>query len=133
MNTRTCRHALVGVAIGLAGCAPGAWNQPSEYDAFLYKLQAACPYAQAGSWRMYPGGGGGLVNNATFIDLTSRLYYGKISRAQYAEGVAALTFGRENDPAIQCVFDNLPASAPASSPSGAPGPMIAPPPPSMSK
>ncbi|MCU0896625.1 MAG: hypothetical protein MUC55_03900 [Burkholderiales bacterium] len=120
------RAALLVAAAGLAGCAPGAWNEQSEFDKFIYKLQAACPYARSGQWQMYSGGAQ-LVNNATFLDLTSRLYYGKISRAQYASGVAAQTFGREDDPAIQCVFNNLPAGA---GQGAAPGPMYAPPPPS---
>ncbi|MCU0804012.1 MAG: hypothetical protein MUF79_02835 [Burkholderiales bacterium] len=119
------RAALVIAAAGLAGCAPGAWNEQSEFDQFIYKLQSVCPYARAGQWQMYSGGAQ-LVNNATFLDLTSRLYYGKISRTQYASGVAAQTFGREDDPAIQCVFNNLPAR---SSDGAGPGPMYAPPPP----
>jgi hypothetical protein len=119
------RAALALSAAALAGCAPGAWNEQSAFDQFIYKLQAACPYARVGQFQMYSGGAQ-LVNNATFLDLTSRLYYGKISRAQYASSLAAQTFGREDDPAIQCVFNNLPAGA-GDGPS--PGPMYAPPPP----
>ena len=125
MPTKNLRTAAVIGTLTLAGCAPGAWNQQSDYDKFLYKLQAACPYARAGQWQIYAGAQP-LVNNATFIDLTSRLYYGKINRDQYATSIAANTFGRENDPAIQCVFDNLP---PRPAAGASPGPMTAPPPP----
>lgn len=118
------RAALALAVAALAGCAPGAWNEQPAFDQFIYKLQAVCPYARSGQWQIYAGSTS-LVNNATFLDLTSRLYYGKISRSQYATGVASLTFGRENDPAILCVFENLPAQ-PASD---APDRMRAPPPP----
>jgi hypothetical protein len=126
MSIASFRTTLALAAAGLAGCAPGAWNEQSAFDQFVYKLQAACPYARAGQWQMYSGGMQ-LVNNATFLDLTSRLYYGKISRSQYAMSVAANTFGREDDPAIQCVFNNLPDRPAADQPAGR---MTAPPPPS---
>jgi|PlaIllAssembly_1097288.scaffolds.fasta_scaffold162820_3 hypothetical protein len=125
MQAAFFRAGLAFVAAGLVGCAPGAWNEQSPFDQFIYKLQSVCPYARAGQWQMYSGGAQ-LVNNATFLDLTSRLYYGKISRSQYASAVAAQTFGREDDPAIQCVFNNLPGGTGEGSSSG---PMYAPPPP----
>jgi hypothetical protein len=103
------RKIVTALAVAsLAGCAAHPVAIQDDFNAFLYKLQAVCPFATVGASQMQ-----NLVNNATFIDLTSRLYYGRITRDQYALGVSTNFLGANDAPAIQCVFDNFPAARPA--------------------
>jgi hypothetical protein len=104
------RRLAAGAAVAaLAGCAPDSMDMRSGDNAFLYKLQDVCPFATVGTSQIQ-----NLVNNATFIDLTSRLYYGRITPAQYRLGVSTNFLGADNAPAIECVLNNLPANRPGS-------------------
>lgn len=119
------RNLAAAVAVAsLAGCAAHPMDMQSDYNAFLYKLQDVCPFATVGTSQIQ-----NLVNNATFIDLTSRLYYGRITPAQYRLGVSTSFLGADDAPAIQCVLNNLPANRPAASGGGGYQPLVDPTPP----
>lgn len=105
--------AAGAVAAVVAGCAPDSMDMRSGDNAFLYKLQDVCPFATVGTSQIQ-----NLVNNATFIDLTSRLYYGRITPAQYRLGVSTNFMGADDAPAIECVLNNLPANRGAGSGTG---------------
>ena len=99
--------ALCSIA-ALAGCAPDAWNANSGYDGFLNQVEKACYYKPIGMENVgdiinSPGN----MNSVYFLDETSRLYFGKISRDNWTSAVTAFSQGRPSDPGVQCVLDEL--------------------------
>lgn len=92
----------------LAGCAPDAWNASSGYDGFLNQVEKACYYKPIGVVNV-----GDMINNpgnmnsTYFLDETSRLYFGKISRDNWTSAVTAFIQGRSSDPGVQCVLEQL--------------------------
>jgi hypothetical protein len=96
---------LVG---SLSGCAPGAWNEQSDADKFFDVIENACPQRIGGAEIST------LENhNASFLDVTSRLYYGKIDPAGYREFVTSFTdSSAETNQAIDCIIAHLPNTPP---------------------
>lgn len=122
MRGRTIRIATPLAAVVLAACAPDAWKPSPGYDAFLNQVQKACYYQRiglvnVGDMLANPGN----MQSSYFIDQTSRLYFGKISRAEWTTGVTAFIQGRAADPGVQCVLTELDKARAA---------QVAPPPPS---
>ena len=68
-----------------------------------------------------------------FIDETSRLYYGKITPENWTSAVTAFIQGKNDDPGVRCVLEQLKqnkaAQGLAAPPTGG-GPQSVPPPPS---
>jgi hypothetical protein len=119
--------AMVLVA-SLGGCAPGAWNEQSDTDKFFDAIENACPQ-RIGGFEISTLEN----NNASFLDITSRLYYGKIDAAGYREFVTSFSDSTaETNQAIDCIIAHLP-NTPPPAPSLLPGmgnaPSEAPPPP----
>ena len=95
-------------AAALAGCAPDAWKPAPGFEVFLNQVQTACYYrpigiVNVGDMLTNPGN----MQSTYFIDQTSRLYYGKITRGQWTSGVTGFIQGRASDPGVQCVLDQL--------------------------
>jgi hypothetical protein len=108
MTQRTSARVLAGTMLGMllpdvAGCAPDAWKKDDAFDAWVDHVGRAC----------YPNRiGHALVdvrlrNDATFLDMTSRLYYKKITYQQYETVVNTVAYG-DNTRALNCIRDNLP-------------------------
>jgi hypothetical protein len=98
--------AVVGAA--LVACAPDAWKPSAGFDGFLNQVQNACYYQRigvvnVGDMLTNPGN----MQSTYFIDQTSRLYYGKVTRSQWTSGVTAFIQGRDSDPGVQCVLEQL--------------------------
>jgi hypothetical protein len=111
-----------------SGCAPGAWNDQSSFDAYLDVIEDACPQ------RIGQATISTLENNdASFLDTTSRLYYGKIDAAAYRQFITAFHgSSAQTNQAVDCIVAHLPDTpppAPGLIPSTGIGPSAAPPPP----
>jgi hypothetical protein len=105
---------LTLAAIALAGCAPDAVKPSSPFDAFLAQIRNDCYTQRIGGVNvgalLEPTGSNQAVY---FVDQTSRLYFGKISREAWTTGVTGFLVGRATDPGVKCVLDRLPAKPPA--------------------
>lgn len=103
------RLVLVSALVtSLSGCAPDAWNAQSGYDVFMDTIETACPQRINGIEIST------LENNsASFLDINSRLYYGKIDAAQYREYVTGFyDSSAETNQAIDCIIAQVPKSSP---------------------
>lgn len=100
----------------LSGCAPGAWNAQSDFDVFMDTIETACPQRINGIEIST------LENNsASFLDINSRLYYGKIDAAQFRQYIQGFyDSSAETNQAIECIISHVPKS-PASAPGMLPG------------
>lgn len=108
--------AALSLVASLSGCAPGAWNEQSDTDKFFDAIENACPQ-RIGGFEISTLEN----NNASFLDITSRLYYGKIDPAGYREFVTSFSDSTsETNEAIDCIIAHLPNTAP-SAPSLLPG------------
>jgi hypothetical protein len=104
------RMAIVIAAFGLAACAPAAWNNQAAtgFDGFVDRISRACSPLQFGMYQFASPNaadtGGSYYD--TWLDLTSRLYYGQIGPDGYAESLQA-TFGNGNQGTIDCTLRYL--------------------------
>jgi len=107
--------AMALVAL-LSGCAPGAWNDQSDSDVFFDTIENACPQ-RIGGFEISTLEN----NNASFLDITTKLYYGKIDPAGYRQFVTSFSDStQETNQAIDCIIAHLP-TAPPPAPSLLPG------------
>ena len=112
---RAAVSTLAAAALtGLGGCAPDAMQnyKATGFNGYLDSLKTACPNLQIGAndiglWLQY----GGVTDNYNYwLDMTSRLYYNRISQAEYRSAVGAqLGASTGNDVAFNCMFAALPA------------------------
>jgi hypothetical protein len=111
--TKPLIAAALAVA-ALGGCAPDAMRnyQATGFNGYLDTLKRACPNMRIGSndigqWLQY---GGGTDNYSYWLDMTSRMYYRRITVAEYRTSVAAQLGGGPADAgAFACIIENLPA------------------------
>ena len=101
-----------------AGCAPDTVSnrQATGFNGYLNTLAYSCrplvigPY-DVGSWLMMRGSDD--PNYSYFLDMTSKLYYGTVSQADYREGlIGFLGAGSTNAQSFACIFANLPSAKP---------------------
>ena len=111
------RFAILIVALavaGGAGCAPDAMNnrQATGFNAFLNRIAAECSPLQIGSYQMSEmiERNGMNENYIYFLDQTSRVYYGSISQAAYANSINAFFQGGSTGVAVSCILSKLPQS-----------------------
>ena len=103
MHQRVIISALALAALAsMAGCAPDAIRsaQATGFNGYVNTLKTACPNIQIGAsnvglWLQY---GGGTTNDYDYwLDMTSKLYYRRVSpagtSASSAATVSALTSG----------------------------------------
>jgi hypothetical protein len=101
------RRLIVALALTLGGCAPDAWNANSASGAFLDHISRTCPQ-NIGNTDIETR----VDNDAYFIDEVTNLYFGQISRAQFASDISVFYPG-ENQAAIDCILAKLPSAPPA--------------------
>jgi hypothetical protein len=111
------RFAVVFIAIAtsltVAACAPDAVrnNNATGFNGYLNSLKTACPNLRIGSsdvgqWIQY---GSGDNDYNYWLDMTSRLYYGRVSPAEYRSAVGAqLGASSSNAAAFDCMIGALP-------------------------
>jgi hypothetical protein len=102
------RPAALLCAVALGACAPDAVTPSPGFDAFLERVQTDCYYQRIGVVNI----GDALVSPGSewagyFMDETSRLYFGKISRENWVMAITAFMQGRTDDPGVRCVLDLL--------------------------
>ena len=98
----------------LAACAPDAMRnyQATGFNGYLNTLKTACPNLRIGAndvglWLQYGGGGTNVYDY--WLDMTSRLYYRRVSPADYRNAVGAqLGPSSSNSAAFDCIIGNLP-------------------------
>jgi hypothetical protein len=95
------------VGCGRVGFAPNALIENQGANQFLNVIGSAC-----GSQRIGDQSLAFLLsvnsNDTYFIDETSKLYFGDVSRQQYASDINAQYPSDTNQGAIACVFSKLP-------------------------
>ena len=120
---RIAAAAAASVAM-LAGCAPDSVRnfEAKGFNAYLDSLQTACPNMVVGSsnisdW-LRTSGSRDDNNYVYWLDQTSRLYYRRISPAQYRDSVSAALGGKSDSRALDCIVQHLPADRPTHPPGG---------------
>jgi hypothetical protein len=105
------RMLLIAAVLAAAGCAPDANNNRAAtgLDGYVNLVSRVCAPIQLGQYQLANPLMGGAGNNSYdyWLDQTSRVYYRRISVAQYREGLNAF-FGAGNDGTIDCLVNNLP-------------------------
>jgi hypothetical protein len=101
-RSRALSLTIIIAAAGLAACAPDAWKPDPGFDGWTNRITQEC----------YPRSIGGaqftqLFMNSSFLDSTSRLYFGKIDRQQYTDVINSFYPG-DNKAALDCIFAKLP-------------------------
>ncbi len=102
--------AIVAAGV-LAGCAPDAWNAQSSFDQYLDTVAKKCNPLRLGH---YPIGDLIYTPAPYFLDMASRLYYGKISQARFRDAMVSFS---DNSAAthrgVDCIIAQLPSASPA--------------------
>ena len=92
----------------LSACAPDAWNSihATGFNGFLNQVQAECYYDPISSTNvgtlLEPSGN---MNVTYFLDTTSRLYYGKITPAQWTNMITSQLQANPTDRGVECVLN----------------------------
>jgi hypothetical protein len=110
---------VLALAAAATGCAPDSVRnmQATGFNGYLDTLKSACKPLMLGSanvsdwlWQMAPSD----PNYSYWLDMTSRLYYGRISPESYRVGITGfLGVGSSDDSSYACIFRNLPADRPS--------------------
>lgn len=88
----------------LAACAADAWQSEKPFDQFLSQVQNECQYKKIGRLE---------INSDTFadmyfLDLTSRVYNGQITRNNYEFALSGTYDAGPNDPGLVCLLNLIP-------------------------
>jgi hypothetical protein len=117
------RAALALVAASaITACAPDTVTNryATGFNAYLDQIALACKPLMIGSYDMtYRLQQKGIYSDDFnyFFDLTSRLYYRRVSPSDYRSGVNGFFGGgATTDRSIDCIVANLPADRPADPP-----------------
>lgn len=101
-----------------AGCAPDAVRsvQATGFNAYLKQIGQVCQPLLIGSQdvgRMIQMNDMGVDNYNYFVDVTSKLYYDRLTPASYRQAVVGFFgAGTSNERAFECIFRNLPSDRP---------------------
>jgi len=125
IGRRGARTALVAMLAGilLAACAPDSVRsvEATGFNAYMQKLGQVCQPlligdADVGEWIRRNEMGND--NYTYFFDVTSKLYYKRLTPDGYRQAVVGFFGpGSSNDRSFDCIFRNLPADRP-SAPAG---------------
>ena len=119
MKLRRLLAALPLVAT-FAACAPDAWQnlRADEFNRYLDRAQAECQPLWIGPLlltSMPPLNGMGVYD--PWLDATSRLFYQRISAADYSSFVLGQWPGARTEASVKCLLEKLPKDRPTA-PSG---------------
>jgi len=124
MALRWISAAIAVLMTAVVGaCAPDAVRNyaATGFNGYLDSLKTACPNLQIGSndiglWLQYSS----VNDNFNYwLDMTSKLYYRRISADEYRSAVAAqLGAGSSNAGAFDCIIRNLPEQRESAPPPG---------------
>jgi len=118
---------LAAAATGCSSTTMQSMNTVRDlgFNRYLNTLAANCRpliigIHDVGSWLEMRGSTS--QNYAYFLSVTSRLYYGTMSRDEYRDGLNSfLGPGSSNAQAFACIFANLPAQGPTGGTGGSVG------------
>lgn len=105
---REFRNGLAAVCGGvlLSACAPDAWKSSDPFNNFLNQVSAECYYDALSSTTvgelLQPGGSD---NASYFLDVTSRLYFGKITPQDWTLQVTSQLQANATDRGIKCLLN----------------------------
>lgn len=113
---RPCRRlCLFGLIASLAGCgargfAPDSVVENPGANAFLTQVGKACGEMNLGT---------ATINvllqsqdDVYFVDETTKLYFGDVSRAQYADDMSGFYPIGEGSRTLECIYRQLPTQPP---------------------
>src|SRR5271167_307282 len=122
MPYRKFASSISALALGIliAGCAPDAVRSvdATGYNGFIRKIAAVCQPLligdkDVGEMLRLEGGNSNDGGYDFFLDITSKLYYNRISPAAYRENLTGFFgAGTSNNAAFTCILNNLPAQRP---------------------
>lgn len=99
---------LAGGLLAMAGCgtngfSPDALIEDPGAEAFLDRIEKNCAKLSVGNqplnWLLSTSS-----DDVTFIDVTSKFYFGQISPEQYQSNINAFYPTGTNQPALDCIF-----------------------------
>ena len=105
---------LAGLIVALTGCGKEGFVRDSVVEdpaanAFLTQVGRECGNLNVGT---------GTINwllesqdDVYFVDLTSKLFFGDMSKAKYAEDINSFYPVGDSSRAVQCIFQQLPTAA----------------------
>lgn len=109
--------AAAGLLALLAGCAPDAWDnvRADGFNAWLTAMPQTCQPFWIGSRIVYRlpddmQSQDGLYDQ--FLDLSSRLYYNRMSPADFRTAMQATWQGERTARSVDCMIANLPPNRP---------------------
>ena len=123
-------HIVMLLAAAATGCSSTTMQSMNAvrdlgFNGYLNTLATNCrplvigPY-DVGSWLEMRGSNS--QNYSYFLSVTSRLYYGTMTRDEYRDGLNSfLGPGSTNAQAFTCIFANLPAQRPTGGTGGSVG------------
>lgn len=121
--TRSIAVAGVSVVLSVcAACAPDAVQNyaATGFNGYLRTLQNSCGNLLIGSSNVgqwLRDNGSADPNYTYWIDMTSRLYYNRISAAEYQSSITGfMGSGSSNAQSFDCILRNLPLQRPEAPP-----------------
>lgn len=91
------------------GFARDALIENPGADAFLTRIGQVCGKETVGNQRLNWMLSGN--SDTTFVDTTTKLYFGTFTQAQYSDAINAFYPTGTNQPALNCIFGLLPEKA----------------------
>ena len=93
---------VMAVAVLTVACAPRDVGPEPGFDGWANEVGQACYPNSIGSVQIKQ-----LFYQSAFIDLASRLYYGKITKEQFS-GMIQTFYPGDNKAAVDCMVSRLP-------------------------
>ena len=120
------RHAAVVLAGLLTACAPDAWQnyKATGFNDYIDTIGAKCQPLWIGSMHLQPFASSSVPGQSSnfdiLLDLTSRLYYNRMTPAAYREAVQSQFDAGDarTSRSIDCMIAQLPPDRPRSPPGG---------------
>jgi hypothetical protein len=115
---------MIASAAFAVGCAPDSVRsvQATGFNAYLKQLPTSCKRIQIGDadlTELISQNAMGTNGYDYFVDVTSKLYYNRMSQASYRQAVVGFFgTGTYNDQSFDCIFRTLPPDRP-NAPAGA--------------
>ena len=106
MAGRALTGAGLLIALAVTACAPDSWRPDPEFNRWASNLIQECHPRSIGGAQL-----DSRLRQETFLNLTSRLYFGQINVQQYTNSVNSFYPG-DNRAAIECIVSRLPPTTP---------------------
>jgi hypothetical protein len=112
MRARLQGLTITGLFLVLAACAPDAWRPDRPYESFLNKVSNTCYTKMIGDFEVgeliNATEGQAATNSGWFLDQTSRLYYGELTRKQWLQSMQGFLDAKPTNEGVECLLGLLP-------------------------